>query len=90
MMIAPTDRIATVAAELRERTRRVLGEEIERTLRKRLRHLPEEDRASIRTMIEAATESLLCAPSARLQALAEHPEVAASRGAAMRELFGLG
>jgi glutamyl-tRNA reductase len=73
---------------LRERTRSLLAAELDRSLSGKLRHLSAADRDALRVMVEAATNKLLHAPTARLRALATDP-----RGAdyveALRDLFDL-
>ena len=73
---------------LRERTRRVLLGELDRSLRGKLRHLKLEEREALRTMVEAATDGLMQEPSTRLKAKPERPQ-APAMAALVRALFGL-
>jgi len=80
--------LTPLITSLRTRTRAVLEGELERSLNGKLRHLPEADREALRTMLDAATNKLLHAPTAHLKALADD-----SRGEdyaeALRDLFEL-
>jgi glutamyl-tRNA reductase len=80
--------VAPVIVGLRERTRRVLGAELERSLRGKLKHLGESERRALVVMLEAASNKLLHAPTARLRAAAGEPE-GAELAQALCELFSL-
>ena len=73
---------------LRERTRAMLLAELQRSLAGKLKHLPGADRDALRVMIEAATNKLMHAPTARLRALATDPR-GSELAEAVRELFEL-
>ena len=63
---------ATIVA-LRAKVRASLAAEVERTLTGRLKHLGETDRKALETMIDAAVNKLLHAPTSRIKALAGDP-----------------
>ncbi|MBI4700449.1 MAG: glutamyl-tRNA reductase [Deltaproteobacteria bacterium] len=77
-----------VIVSLRERTRQVLHAELERSMRGKLQHLAGADREALATMIEAALNKLLHAPSTRLKELADKPE-GTEYALALCELFDL-
>jgi glutamyl-tRNA reductase len=58
---------------LRNRTRAVLGAELERSLHGKLRHLGAAEREALAVMLDAATNKLLHAPTAHLRDLASDP-----------------
>jgi glutamyl-tRNA reductase len=80
--------MAPAIVGLRARTKAILAAELERSLAGKLKHLGAAERAALATMIEAATNKLCHAPTAKLRALAADP-----RGedvtATLRELFEL-
>jgi glutamyl-tRNA reductase len=63
---------ATIVA-LRAKVRASLAAEVERTLTGRLKHLGESDRKALETMIDAAVNKLLHAPTSRIKAWAGDP-----------------
>ena len=73
---------------LRTRTRSLLVAELERSLSGKLKHLPASDRDALIAMVDAATNKLCHAPTAKLRSLASDP-----RGedaiAHLRDLFDL-
>jgi glutamyl-tRNA reductase len=78
----------TVVA-MRAKARAVLFTELEHTLQRRLKHLPEGDRAALTQMLESATNKLLHAPTTKLKARAADGEDGAELAAAVRFLFDL-
>ncbi len=81
--------MAGLIVALRERARRVLLGELDRSLRRRLRHLKPEEREALRAMIEAAIERLMAGAATRLETGAQRPS-ALAEAALVRALFGLG
>lgn len=77
----------TVVA-LRARTRAVLGAELARTLKGRLRHLSEGDRTALSQMMKSVESKLLHAPTSKLQNHTS-PEEARALAAVVAELFDL-
>lgn len=80
--------MAPTIVGLRARTKAILASELERSLGGKLKHLGPAERDALATMIEAATNKLCHAPTAKLRALASDPrgeEVTAT----LRELFEL-
>ena len=59
---------------LRARVRASLATELEKSLSGRLKHLSEADRKALESMIEAAVNKLLHAPTSRIKALAGDPQ----------------
>jgi glutamyl-tRNA reductase len=59
---------------LRAKVRASLTAELEKSLSGRLKHLNETDRKALETMLEAATNKLLHAPTSRIKALAGDPQ----------------
>jgi glutamyl-tRNA reductase len=59
--------VAPAIVALRTRTREVLQAEVDRTLGTRLKHLSEADRAALGSLVDAATNKLLHAPTTRLR-----------------------
>lgn len=80
--------LTPLITSLRGRTRGVLEAELERSLAGKLRHLSAADREALHTMLEAATNKLLHAPTARLKALADDAR-GEDYAEALRELFEL-
>jgi glutamyl-tRNA reductase len=77
---------------LRARLRRVLGAELARTLRGKLKHLSAEDRAALGKMLEAAENRLLHAPTMRLRRAASERDAEPGLEllvTALNELFGV-
>jgi glutamyl-tRNA reductase len=62
-----------VIVGLRERTRRTLEAELDRSLRGRLKHIGPEEREALSVMLDAAVNKLLHAPTTRLKAAAHRP-----------------
>jgi glutamyl-tRNA reductase len=60
---------------LRTKVRASLGAELEKSLAGRLKHLPEVDRKALDTMLDAAVNKLLHAPTTRIKAMASDPSV---------------
>ncbi len=82
------ERMKPVIVALRERTRRVLETELDRSCKGKLKHLSEADRAALEKMLEAAANKLLHGPTMRLRGLAcDHRGVTAKR--VLSELFDL-
>jgi glutamyl-tRNA reductase len=72
---ADAAQVTPVVVALRHRVGNVLHAELERSLRGRLKHLAEEDRAALDAMIEAAINKMLHAPTVRLREVAtDHDE----------------
>ncbi len=63
--------VKPVIVGLRQHAQDVLTTELERSLKGRLKHLPEQDRNALSTMIGAAVNKLLHTPTMRLKQLAE-------------------
>jgi glutamyl-tRNA reductase len=59
---------------LRAKVRASLTAELEKSLSGRLKHLGDADRKALETMLEAATNKLLHAPTSRIKALAGDPQ----------------
>jgi glutamyl-tRNA reductase len=78
----------TVVA-LRQQFRAVLGGELERTLRTRLKHLGAEDRAHLERMLEAGINKLLHEPTVRLRQVATEGGSTDPLVLALEELFVL-
>jgi len=74
---------------LRAMARAVLFSELERTLRGRLKHLGDGDRAAMSQMLESALNKLLHRPTTKLRATAASGDGARELVAVMRELFDL-
>lgn len=74
---------------LRERTRGVLGAELERSLAGKLRHLGPAEREALSVMLDAATNKLLHGPVAKLRQLATDPR-SDEYLEALSDLFDLG
>lgn len=87
------EQVTPVVVALRRRFLEVLGSELDRTLRGRLKGLPREERASLERMVEAAVKKLLHAPTMRLREIASDRHGEAFRReeltAALSELFEL-
>ena len=81
--------VKPVIVALRERTRQTLLNELERSFRGRLKHLTDDDRASLTTMIDAAVNKLLHAPTRHLKTLAANND-AGHASELMEALFELG
>jgi glutamyl-tRNA reductase len=77
-----------IIVALRERTRRTLLAELERSYRGRLKHLEDGDRKALSVMVDAAVNKLLHAPTRRLKQLATESN-AVDAAQLMRELFDL-
>jgi glutamyl-tRNA reductase len=60
---------------LRTKVRASLGAELDKSLSGRLKHLSEADRKALDTMLDAAVNKLLHAPTTRIKALAGDPSV---------------
>ena len=73
---------------LRERVRSTLGAELDKTLAGRLKHLSEDDRKALGTMLEAAANKILHAPTRALKQAVDKPEGSALIDAT-RQLFEL-
>lgn len=73
---------------LRERVRATLGAELDKSLSGRLKHLSEEDRKALGTMLEAAANKILHAPTRVLKQAVDKPEGSALIDAT-RQLFEL-
>ena len=80
--------LSPLITSFRTRTRGILEAELERSLGGKLKHLSEPDREALRTMLDAATNKLLHAPTARLKGMADDPRVEEYAGA-LRDLFEL-
>jgi glutamyl-tRNA reductase len=74
---------------MRAKVRAVLLAELESSLRGRLKHLGEADRAALTQMVESGVGKLLHAPTARLKARAAEGEDGQELAAAARYLFDL-
>jgi len=85
--------VTPVVVALRERFLGVLGSEIEKSLRGRLKELTPDDRAALSAMVEAAVNKLLHAPSTKLREIASDREYENWRVAevvdTIKELFDL-
>ena len=88
-----TEQVTPAVVTLRSRFEQVLTEELERSLRGRLKHLGQEERRALAKMSEAVLNKLLHAPTTRLRQVAWdqadgglHTEQLLS---ALEELFGL-
>jgi glutamyl-tRNA reductase len=77
----------TVVA-MRAKARAVLFTELEHTLQRRLKHLPEGDRAALTQMLESAANKLLHAPTTKLKARAADGD-GAELASVVRFLFDL-
>jgi glutamyl-tRNA reductase len=66
--------VAPTIVKLRAKTRGVLFSELDRTLSGRLRHLPEDDQAALRQMMESAANKLLHTPTTRLRDASATPD----------------
>ena len=88
---ADAEQATPTIVQLRARLSSALEEEVSRSLRGRLRHLPENDRAALSKMVESAVNRLLHQPTIRLrQAALERGEGGLSLEqftAAISELF---
>lgn len=71
---AEAEQATPIVVQLRERFRQALSAELERSLRGRLRHLGDEERAALNRMIEAAGNRLLHGPTMRLRQAASGQE----------------
>ena len=81
-----------VIVALRQRFREVLEGELDRSLRGKLKHLEDADRAALAKMLDAAVNKLLHAPSVELRRLASDggaDEDLMQQTAALRQLFEL-
>jgi len=65
--------VTTTIVALRAKVKASLAGELEKSLAGRLRHLPESDRKALDTMIDAAVNKLLHAPTTRIRAMASDP-----------------
>jgi len=74
---------------MRAKARTVMLSELETSLRGRLKHLGEPDRAALAQMVESGVNKLLHAPTAKLKVRAAEGEDAAELAAAVRYLFDL-
>ena len=81
--------VAPVIQQLRDKTRSVLGAELDKSLRSKLRHLVETDRQALEAMLDAAVNKLLHGPSTKLRALARGPQGEELAGI-VKHLFELG
>lgn len=90
---AETTQVTPVVVALRNKLGRVLHAELERSLRGRLKHLSDDDRAALETMIEAALNKMLHAPTAHLRHVVVDRDYESFRVeqlmAALSELFEL-
>jgi glutamyl-tRNA reductase len=77
-----------VIKELRDRTRRVLEAEMERSFSGKLRGLSPKERAAVQAMIQSATKKLLHEPTMQLRALAGRPD-AVAQAECVCAIFGL-
>jgi len=77
-----------VIVGMRERLRHIMDAELEQSLRGKLKHVSEADRAALRSMLSAAANKILHQPSTRLRAVAEHPD-GAQYAAVVADLFDL-
>lgn len=74
---------------MRAKARAILLSELETSLRGRLKHLGEADRAALAQMVESSVGKLLHSPTARLKARAAEGEDGQELAAAVRFLFDL-
>lgn len=79
--------VPTVVA-LRARTKQLLEAELERSLSGKLKHLGDADRAALHTMVDAAVNKLVHAPTTLLRKLASEPR-GEQLAQSARELFEL-
>lgn len=86
-------RITPTVVALRQRFKGILQDELDRSLRSRLKHLGEDDRTALSAMLEAAVNKLCHNPTARLRETACDHEFEAYRAeelsSALDELFEL-
>jgi glutamyl-tRNA reductase len=80
------EQITPVVRRLRERVTRVLGDELERSLRGRLKHLAPDDREALERMVEASVNKLLHAPTMRLREIARDADAGAGSAELCEEL----
>ncbi len=71
---AESEQVTPTVVALRARLGRVLHAELERSLRGRLKHLGEEERAALETMVDAALNKMLHAPTKKLREVATERE----------------
>jgi glutamyl-tRNA reductase len=90
---AEAEQVTPTIVALRERLRRILEGEVERSLSGRLRHLGPSDREALLVMVEAALNKMLHPPTTRLRRMATtkatRPDLEQTL-AALGELFELG
>ncbi|MFZ5889445.1 MAG: glutamyl-tRNA reductase [Myxococcota bacterium] len=90
---ADAEQATPTIVRLREKVRRALQFELERSLRGRLKHLEPADRKALEAMLDAAENRLLHGPTMRLRAAAADPDVSepslAELSLAIDELFEL-
>ncbi len=88
MALARQLEITPTIVALRERVRGTLAAELEKTLAGRLKHLSDDDRKALGTMLEAAANKILHAPTKALKQANEKPDGAGIVDA-VRTLFDL-
>jgi glutamyl-tRNA reductase len=89
---ADAEQVTPTIVVLRERLRRILVAEVERSLSGKLRHLGEDERAALSVLVESALNKMLHPTTARLRRLAMDPASRADLDhsiAVLNELFEL-
>jgi glutamyl-tRNA reductase len=89
---ADAEQVTPTIVVLRERFRRVLEAEVDKSLAGKLRHLGEAERTALSVMVESAINKILHPTTARLRSLATDPSSRADLDqaiATLNELFEL-